>query len=160
MKIRPLELLDANKFVVKNHRHHEKVQGHKFSLGALDGDKLVGVAIIGRPVSRYLDNGTALEVTRLCTDGTKNACSFLYSAAARVAREMGYNAIITYILKSESGKSLEAAGWKLENENAGGKKWKRNDGERTDEIVDLFGSRKKYPNELKKRYAKRFAKSA
>lgn len=75
---------------------------------------------MGRPVSRGLDDGQTLEVTRLCTDGTKNACSFLYSKAARVARELGYSKIITYILMSESGDSLKASGWYLDAENVGG----------------------------------------
>ena len=73
--------------------------------------RLAGVAIVGRPVSRYLDDGKTLEVNRLCTDGTKNACSFLYAAAARAARAMGYQRIITYTLDTEGGASLRAAGW-------------------------------------------------
>lgn len=95
------------------HRHHTKVQGHRFSLGAeLDG-KLVGVAIVGRPVGGQ-HQGDWLEVTRLCTDGTKNACSFLYSAAVRAGRALGFSRVQTYILDSEPGTSLLAAGWEFE----------------------------------------------
>ena len=94
--------------------------GDKFRVGVSDGDKLVGVAQVGRPVSRYLDDGQTLEVIRCCTDGTKNACSFLYSRCARIAEEMGYKKIITYILASELGSSLKASGWHCETDNAGG----------------------------------------
>ena len=72
----PLELAEANAFVAKHHRHHIAVVGHKFSVGAVVGDYVVGVVIVGRPVSRHRDDGLTLEVTRLCTDGSKNACSF------------------------------------------------------------------------------------
>ena len=98
--------------------------GHKYSLGCFTGGQLVGVAITGRPVSRYLDDGLTLEVNRLCTDGTKNACSFLYGAAARAAKAMGYRKIITYILDTEDGASLRAAGWSCAG-LAGGKEWTR-----------------------------------
>ena len=83
---------------------------------------IVGVAIVGRPVSRYLDDGLTLEVNRLCTNGTKNACSFLYGAAARAAKVMGYRKIITYILDTESGTSLRASGWQCAG-LAGGREW-------------------------------------
>lgn len=105
--------------------------------------QLVGVVITGRPVSRYLDDGLTLEVNRLCTDGTRNACSFLYGAAARVAKAMGYHKIITYILDTEDGTSLRAAGWSCAG-LAGGKEW--------------TGRRKPaeplYPAQMKYRYEK------
>ena len=123
MKIVPITLKQANDFVIKNHRHHGKVQGCKFCIGAVDNNgELRGVAITGRPVSRYLDNGTTAEITRLCTDGYKNACSFLYAACFRVAKEMGYEKIITYILVNEDGASLKAAGW-IEQGICGGGNW-------------------------------------
>ena len=109
--LRPVTLREANAFVAQYHRHHAPVTGCRFAIGASDGEKLVGVAIAGRPVSRYLDDGYTLEVTRLCTDGAKNACSILYAAVWRAARAMGYRKAITYILESESGVSLRAAGW-------------------------------------------------
>lgn len=84
--------------------------------------EIVGVAIVGRPVSRYLGDGWTLEVNRLCTDGTKNACSFLYSATWRVAKNLGYKKLITYILDSENGASLKASGWKCVGK-CGGKCW-------------------------------------
>ena len=112
LDIVPVSLKEANAFVERYHRHHKPVVGHKFSIGATDGETIVGVAIVGRPVSRYLDDGMTLEVTRCCTDGTRNACSILYSAAWRAARAMGYKKIITYILESESGVSLKASGYR------------------------------------------------
>ena len=76
MKVVPITLKQANAFVIQNHRHHSKVQGCKFCIGAVDDNgELRGVAITGRPVSRYLDDGTTAEITRLCTDGYRNACS-------------------------------------------------------------------------------------
>ena len=80
---------------------------------------IVGVVQLARPVSRMLDNGKTIEVVRLCTDGTPNVCSFLYSRAARMAQEMGYSKIITYILDSESGVSLKASGWHKEADTHG-----------------------------------------
>lgn len=115
----PCELAEANAFVGAHHRHHQPVIGHKFSLLAAIGDKPVGVAIVGRPVARSRDDGVTLEVTRLCTDGTKNACSFLYGASARAAFALGYKRIGTYILASESGASLKASGWRLISEVKG-----------------------------------------
>lgn len=95
-----------------------------FVLGAVVDGKLVGVVQVGRPVSRNLDDGKTVEVVRLCTDGTKDVCSFLYAKAARIAKEMGYEKIITYILESENGTSLKAAGWKQEFVTKGGE-WNR-----------------------------------
>ena len=82
LEICPMTLKEANSYVEQYHRHHGPVVGHKFSIGLSDGEKIVGVAIVGRPVARHLDDGWTLEVNRLCTDGTRNACSMLYAAAA------------------------------------------------------------------------------
>lgn len=155
MRIRPIELRTANKFIVEKHRHHKEVQGHKFSIGCFYENLIVGVAVCGRPVSRKLDNGLTLEVTRLCTDGTANVCSKLYSACAKIAKELGYDKIQTYILKSETGISLKATGWICEDDNVGGKAW-NSSGKmtRTDVVRDLFGIEKKYPNEKKQRWIK------
>jgi hypothetical protein len=122
LRIVPIEFAEACAFVRQHHRHHRPPQGHKFSIAVAIDDKVVGVAIVGRPVSRRLDNGWVLEVTRLCTDGTPNACSMLYAACWRVVREMGYRELITYILDTENGTSLRAAGWILLGK-AGGKSW-------------------------------------
>lgn len=97
MKAVPIELKQANAFVDKMHRHHGSVHRDKFRIGCKANGKLVGVVQLARPVNRMLDDGKTIEVVRMCTDGTPNVCSFLYSRAARIAREMGYNKIITYI---------------------------------------------------------------
>jgi hypothetical protein len=115
----PINLEGANEFVDRYHRHHRSVVGHKFSIGVATEGKLVGVVIVGRPVSRHRDDGMTLEVTRLCTDGTKNACSFLYGAAARAAFALGYTKIGTYIRKDEPGISLNASGWRVVGETPG-----------------------------------------
>jgi len=114
-----LDLDEANAFVARHHRHHMPVVGHLFSLGAAVGDEIVGVAIVSRPVSRFRDDGVTAEVTRLCTDGTKDACSFLYGAASRAAFALGFKRIGTYILNTENGVSLRAAGWKMIGETPG-----------------------------------------
>lgn len=120
----PISLQQANEFIAQHHRHHEPVVRDKFRVACeLDG-KLVGVAQLARPNSRFLDNGRIIEVVRLCTDGTPDAASFLYSRAARIAREMGYHKIITYILDTESGTSLVASGWHKEDD-VRGKVWNR-----------------------------------
>lgn len=143
LALTPISLKEANAFVAAHHRHHKPVTGHKFSIGCMVNGALVGVAIVGRPVSRHLDDGQTLEVNRLCTDGTKNACSFLYAAAWRAAKAMGYRKIITYTLASEDGASLRAAGWRCAG-LAGGLRWT---GERKPQ-ADL------YPAERKLRYEK------
>lgn len=132
LELYPVTLKAAKEFIAQHHRHHKPPAGHKFSIGVRFGGELVGVVIVGRPVSRMLDNGVTAEVTRLCTDGTKNACSILYAAAARAAKDMGYKLIITYILESESGTSLKAAGWSFDGITLGGK-WSRKSRERKDE---------------------------
>ena len=116
----PLTLTEANQFIEKHHRHHHKVPRDKFRVGCEVGGKLVGVATVGQPLARLLCDGYTLEVTRLCTDGTKGVCSFLYSRCARIAKEMGYHKIITYILESEDGTSLKASGWHCEAKKCGG----------------------------------------
>lgn len=114
LRVVPLTLKEANAFVGQEHRHHGTVVGHKFSIGVVDeADKLRGVAIAGRPVARGLSPKLVLEVNRLATDGCENACSALYGAVARIGTAMGYERhnIMTYILASEPGTSLKAAGW-------------------------------------------------
>lgn len=134
LKIRPTELRIANEFIAAHHRHHKPVQGHRFSISVWDADNIVGVATIGRPVARLAGNPLeVLEITRLCTDGTKNACSKLYSAAARIGKEMGYKRIQTYILESEPGTSLLAAGWKCERITTGDTWTRKNRSRRTDQ---------------------------
>lgn len=115
----PIELAEANAFIREHHRHHGEVVGHKFSLGAVKDGRIVGVSIVGRPVARRRDDGLTLEVTRLCSDGTKNACSFLYGASAKAAFALGYKRIGTYILASENGASLKAANWRMVGESPG-----------------------------------------
>lgn len=121
LRVSPISLADANEFVSSHHRHHRPVRGHKFSLSIVDSAGQVrGVAIVGRPVSRHMDNGFTLEVNRLATDGTRNACSMLYRASWRAAQAMGYQRLITYTLPQEGGASLRGAGFKCLGLNRGG----------------------------------------
>lgn len=111
MKLVPISIREANRYVLHHHRHHRPVQGALFALAAEKDGQLVGVAIIGRPVGRGLQDGRTVEVTRVATDGTRNACSFLYSRARRAAAALGYERVVTYNRQDESGASLRAAGF-------------------------------------------------
>lgn len=147
LRVIPLELKEANATVYAWHRHHKPCQGHRFSIGVIDGNDVVrGAIIVGRPVARLAGHPrVVLEVTRLVTDGTPNACSMLYAAAARVGKALGYARIQTYILDEETGVTLRASGWDCQGE-AGGGQWKHTDGKprRTDQ-----------PTGTKTRWAKR-----
>lgn len=113
LRIVPVSWNQAAAFVAEWHRHHRPPVRHKFSIGLADGDTLVGVATVGRPVARHLDDGQTLEVTCTCTDGTPNANSMLYGAAWRAAKALGYRRLITYTQAGEGGASLRGAGWRV-----------------------------------------------
>lgn len=113
IRVTPISLAEANAFVAQHHRHHAPVPGAKFCLAVSDAsDAVRGVAIVGRPVARGLDDGWTLEVNRCCTDGTRNACSMLYGAAWRAAKALGYRRLLTYTMPEEGGASLRACGWR------------------------------------------------
>src|SRR5215472_1965164 len=113
LELVPITLAEANVFVLRIHRHHEPVVGSKFQVGVAADGEIVGVGIAGRPVARALDDGFTVEITRTATDGFKNATSKLDGALARAAFALGYRKVITYTLKSESGASLRAAGFRV-----------------------------------------------
>jgi hypothetical protein len=116
----PLTYAEAAAFVLEHHRHHRPPVGHKFSIGAAnDAGQIVGVAMVGRPVARALDDGLTLEINRVATDGTPNANSLLYGAARRAAWALGYRRLVTYTLTEEGGASLRAAGYRLIGEAGG-----------------------------------------
>lgn len=113
LTIKPCELGEANAFVAKVHRHHKPTVGHRWSYCVVDEEgQTRGVAIVGRPVARAIDQHSIVEVLRVATDGCDNACSALYGAACRQQKAHGYNKAITYTLASEPGISLRAAGWR------------------------------------------------
>lgn len=146
-RIVALSLAEANALVARLHRHHQPVQGHRFSLGLTDAEgNLVGAVIVGRPVARAYDHLAVVEVTRLVTDGSPNACSRLYGAAARAAKALGYERIHTYVLASEPGTSLRAAGWNDEGTTNGGD-WNHSNRYQGDRRTDQ-------PQEAKRRYAR------
>lgn len=155
LEIKPITLRAANAYVAQHHRHNIPTNGHKWSLAVYDGDRLCGVAIAGQPVARRLDDGMTIEVRRVCTDGTHNACSALYGACARVAKEMGYARILTYTLETEPGTSLKASGWKDCGECGGGS-WNVPSRPREIAQTTLFGVEQKYSTCKKRRWEKRF----
>lgn len=114
--ITPIFQVEAFAFVGKYHRHHKKPVGWICGIGVAKENEIVGVVIVGRPHDRHQQDGFTACVTRLCTDGTPNACSMLYAAAWRAVKALGYRRLITYILATEPGTSLKAAGWKFVGE--------------------------------------------
>lgn len=127
----PITLDEANAFVRAHHRHHKPVRGCICVVGVSDGVNVRGVAIVGRPKARNLQDGWTAEVVRVATDGARNACSMLYATCWRAARALGYRRLVTYILGDETGASLKAAGWKCIGECGGGT-WNRKDRPRVD----------------------------
>lgn len=126
-----MTLRAAREYVNANHRHHKAPQGGLFAVGATEGELLVGCAIVGKPVARMLNDGATVEITRLCTDGTRNACSFLYRVCVRVARAMGYVRVLTYTLGTEGGASLRGAGFEVTRKTKA-ESWSRPSRERID----------------------------
>lgn len=155
LEIRPITLKDANTYVRELHRHNMPTTGHKFSIACYDGDRLCGVAIAGHPIARRLDDGLTIEIMRVCTDGTYNACSILYGACCRIAKAMGYKRVVTYTLLSEPGTSLKASGF-INDGEAGGLSWSTPSRPRDVAQVTLFGEERKYPDEKKIRWIKTF----
>ena len=148
LTVQPITLRKANEFVTAHHRHNKKTQGHRYSLCALSGGVIVGVAIVGRPIARNLDDGLTAEITRVCVldDAPKNTNSFLYGRCWRVWQQMGGKRMITYTLQSESGSSLRAVNWKILGEvkpQKGG--WDRDSRKR--EWQEIF-EKKKYRWEI------------
>jgi hypothetical protein len=113
LALQPISFREAVMFIAAHHRHHLPPNGYKFGIAVNDGEKVVGVVTVGRPVARALDDGYTAEVTRCCTDGTKHVASKLYAAAWRACRAMGYTRLVTYTLIDETGVSLSAAGWRV-----------------------------------------------
>lgn len=113
LTIVPCDIKDARAYVQQHHRHRDAPPGAKFAVACALGDLVVGVAIAGLPIARPLNDGWTIEITRCCTDGSRNACSILYRACVRSALSLGFRRVITYSLQSESGASLRAAGFRV-----------------------------------------------
>jgi hypothetical protein len=145
----PMTIKAACRFVRLHHRHNRPPKGGLFAVGCQEGEKLVGVAIVGRPVARLLDDGLTCEVVRLATDGTANACTILYGASRRAAKALGYRRIVTYTLAREPGTTLKASGWTRAAEVAAST-WDRPNRSRPN--VDLFGTDLRPESENKVRW--------
>ena len=138
LQLVPVTFAEACGFVAMWHRHHAPPVGHKFSVGVAAGGVLVGVAMLGRPVARHLDDGRTLEVNRTATDGHPHANSMLYGAAWRAAKALGYRRLVTYTQAGESGASLRAAGWRTVAELPARAGWDCPSRPRDDRGVDLM----------------------
>lgn len=160
LEIRPITFKTTSEYIEKYHRHNGKTVGCKFVIGCFDGDKMVGVAVCGRPISRHYDDGRTLEINRVCTDGTLNACSKLYGASCRIAKDMGYKKVITYTLVTEDGASLKASNFKCEGK-AGGIEWtgERNPNNKEYRQMLLFPEKEK-PHVMKQRWVREFEPQA
>jgi hypothetical protein len=120
----PVSTAVANECVTRWHRHNAPPLTSTIRVGAATEDgTLVAVGLAGRPVARHYDDGQTLEVTRVSSDGTKNATSMLYAALTRAGFALGYTRIITYTQADESGSSLRAAGWRVVAERPKRKGW-------------------------------------
>lgn len=144
LRIRPISYRAACEFIRAHHRHHPPPQGQKFALAVMSSEKLVGVATAGLPVARESNDGLTAEVTRVCTDGTHNACSFLYGRVRRVLQAMGYERILSYIKDDEPGTSLRAAGFQRTGETEG-RSWNRQQRPRTDKHPTCKKQRFEWP---------------
>lgn len=136
-EIVPLTLKEARRYVADHHRHNEPPVGHRFSIGLQRDGVLVGVVVAGHPIARKADDGRTLELVRLTTEGDRNACSRLYSAACRAAFAMGYLRVITYTLETEPGASLLASGFR-QTHMIDGHEWVHTSGPRSADRPTLF----------------------
>ena len=136
-EIVPLTLAQARRYVADHHRHNEPPIGHRFSIGLQRDGVLVGCVVAGHPQARKADDGRTIELLRLTTEGDRNACSRLYSAACRAAFAMGYLRVITYTLQEEPGTSLLASGFHVDRTTPGGE-WKHTAGPRAAEMPRLW----------------------
>lgn len=124
LELVPLTRLEAQEFIRQHHRHHKSPPGDLFRVGVASAGKVVGVGIVSRPTARMSNDGRTVEITRIATDGTRNACSMLYRALIRAAWALGWYRVITYTLPEEGGASLRAAGLRCLGERGGGR-WSR-----------------------------------
>jgi hypothetical protein len=132
MRLQPTTLRKANDFVAEHHRHNGRTarNGGKWACAVEIGGEIVGVAIVGNPLSATYMDGYTAEVLRVCTNekAQRGACSMLYQACWRAWKAMGGRRLITYTLKSESGASLRGAGWQIVGETKPVKPgWRKND---------------------------------
>lgn len=111
LSVRPITLREANRYVQQHHRHSAAVKGCLFCVQVVKGDRVCGVAIMGRPVAQALQDKFTCEILRVCVDGTPNAATKAYGALCRAAQAIGYRKAITYTLEREPGTSLRAAGF-------------------------------------------------
>jgi len=156
LRLSPTTLRAANAYVAEHHRHHGPVRGCVFCVACFDEDRRCGVAIVGRPVARGLQDGQTLELTRVCTDGTPHAASKLIAACTRAAFAVGCTRVVSYILEHESGTSYRAAGWEPVAASAGGA-WDRPSRPRVEPMRDLLGLAPKHPETAKVRWERRAA---
>lgn len=151
MNLRPITLAEARRYVAEVHRHNDPPQGWIVGVGIERDGQLTGVGILGRPVGRGSQDGRTAEITRVATEGDRNACSFLYGALCRVAAGLGYSKVITYTLAEEPGTSLLAAGFELDAELQPRPAWDYTGQARYQ--TDLFGNERR-PAGAKKRWVR------
>src|ERR1043165_1905380 len=93
-----IQIQRAVPFVARRHRHQPPPDGAHLAAGIMRGTRLMGVAILGRPVPPAHDDRPAVEGTRTGIDNAANTAveAALYRAAWSVARMYGYQRLITH----------------------------------------------------------------
>ena len=156
LELVPVTLTDAKKFVGKHHEHNEAPLSWKFGTGVSADGELVGIAMVGRPQGRGLDQYLSVEITRVCLSekGTyRNAASMLYGAACRMAAAGGYRTAYTYTLEEEDAASVRAAGFTLDAELGERETWAsasrpRYDSNLFGETVRPTGAKRRWKRDL------------
>lgn len=156
LRLTPCTITEAKRLVNKIHRHNDAPLSGLFAVACSDANGVRGVAIVGRPIARMLQDGATCEVLRVATDGAENACSMLYGACHRAAKALGWDRIITYTLATESGASLRASGWTREADVASAESWSRPSRSRVQ--TDMFGNERR-PTGAKVRWSKTLNRS-
>lgn len=153
MRVRPITLRAASRYIAEHHRHSDPTRGWLFGCQVVDADGTChGVGVAGRPIGRHSQDGATIEILRNCTDGTPNAASMIYGALCRAARALGYERAMTFTLASEPGTSLRAAGFERDGD-VPAQPWTRPSRPRYEQT--LFGDRR--PAEDRVRWLRRLA---
>lgn len=113
LELVPMTIKEAKMFVREIHRHNRVLVGALAVIAAAENGRIIGVAVVGRPKAKALQDGWTAEITRVANIPHPNATSFLFNGATRLARSLGYRRCFTYTLKEESGAAMRALGWKV-----------------------------------------------
>lgn len=166
LEVVPVNLTQVRRFVGEHHRHNLPPEGWLWGCALMAPDRcaldershrnalrvkvdgapalvvgeLVGVGIVSTPKARKLMQADPflVEVARTCVlEDQPNACSRLLGALCRAAKALGYRRAVTYTLACESGASLKAAGFVVDELLPPSRGWDQPSRARYE--TDLFG---------------------